>query len=832
MVSRNGRYIPIVIVAALCLAVPLFVSDAEGGSGTVPYGSADVGACLISFDDNGGSGGYSQYVLNGNTFLFPTEYKAPGLSNFSYMGLGKEGYALTGWSLIRNGNASYYPGQIGTALGNQKYYAVWERTVCDTGFGTFEAPHISLHEGTTVTLDADDIQNELESLFIECSQYGRYILTVTEDGSSASSEYYMNGSGTVSAKGFTANLSYNSVSVTGSVTGPGLTKVDLYLDGINLDVHAVWYISSYDPDCDSSVIHHVSYQGTDYGYGPYHTAVKLPGSVDTRQKGWLIDVNGTDAVFGIGSSYTVENRNVLLRTSLYTYEEIASSGVAGVLAYDCNGGHYEGNIAQLVSSEGTVRLSDGIVSKDGSLFLGWNPTGSSEDAIFPPGYLYSISDTYTEMRAVWSEGSASTVSIVFRHPGDSSFDVAYDVCPGFVYAAPVNGFDIEGYGLIGFSSQNVEPGTLPDDVLTEIQTVTSCNYYPVYRQIEYEYTVEYRPNGGSGEMGVQREITAENPFYFPLSGCAYTYEGYTFAGWSEDRYADSGSYDEGDIYIFTEPGTLTLYAIWTESTGPVQGNNTFFVVYRANGQNVTNLPVIRYTVTSEDSWETAVSQRIPVRWGYDFIGWSTGPSDEVAYRPGNTITVDTDNPTVELYAVWSVHTEPGSENLYVYFTDDDGVYFIQSVTAGSPAREIDAPVKSCHAFRGWYYGSVPWDFDTPLNESITLTAKYLKVFHVSVHGNDVTVHLDVSGTSAVIRFSDTHEHTLTYEREYTHEVGRSGTVTVTVTAVDGVYTASGRYDIGTYPDVVENGDDNTVIYIVLGCIGVLAIILVARRFLP
>lgn len=46
------------------------------------------------------------------------------------------------------------------------------------------------------------------------------------------------------------------------------------------------------------------------------------------------------------------------------------------------------------------------------------------------------------------------------------------------------------------------------------------------------------------------------------------------------------------------------------------------------------------------------------------------------------------------------------------------------------ASAPDAPVKSGYRFAGWYSGDAKWNFDTPVTENLTLTAKWEKI-HIS-----------------------------------------------------------------------------------------------------
>lgn len=64
----------------------------------------------------------------------------------------------------------------------------------------------------------------------------------------------------------------------------------------------------------------------------------------------------------------------------------------------------------------------------------------------------------------------------------------------------------------------------------------------------------------------------------------------------------------------------------------------------------------------------------------------------------------------------------------VTYMDGEDVYAMQVVK--DKASAPDAPVKSGYRFAGWYSGDAKWNFDTPVTENLTLTAKWEKI-HIS-----------------------------------------------------------------------------------------------------
>ena len=61
----------------------------------------------------------------------------------------------------------------------------------------------------------------------------------------------------------------------------------------------------------------------------------------------------------------------------------------------------------------------------------------------------------------------------------------------------------------------------------------------------------------------------------------------------------------------------------------------------------------------------------------------------------------------------------------VTYKNGEDVYAVQVVNGKASAS--DTPVKSGYRFAGWYSGDAKWNFDTPVTENLTLTAKWEKI---------------------------------------------------------------------------------------------------------
>ncbi len=647
-------------VVAVSFVFSMLSSESDASSAADEYGSADVGAHTVTFDSAGGTGGYSQHVLNGNTIYLPTEYKASGTANTSYDQISYAGYVLTGW---KAGSTTYYPGQAYTVTGNVTFTAQWKDLTYDC-IGKFggsssdtdtEAQHLAVHTGVSPGLTVDDntgsyllMKNALNRTYI------KYILTVTGNGSPISSTATSTNV-SISADWLTLNISKTggfTFSGTPSKSGIYEITVKMQTKGIGgsygdlEDLDCRWYVSVYD-DNDPSNICHVTYGSYDV-CGPYGTAVKLPDrdSSVKYQNGWNITVKGSPAVYPIGGSYTVELKEMPLTASTYDADSVIASGVLGVIAYNANGGYYNGAIADLVASEGTAVLKNSSsVTKSGYTFLGWNKTGLSSDPIYPAGYVYSAEGEYTELVAVWGNPTGSTVNLYCKNPGNGIQDVTYTVYPGYTYVLPVNGFNLSRYDFLGWSSTKYDPGKGTADAGTSVKIDATTTYYAVFEPKTYTYKITYYANNGTSDsVPVEGTFQGES-FTVDLIECPWTYEGYTFSGWAETKYAASPAFLSNGQYTFNDSGEVVLYAVWSENI------YTYKITYYANNG------------TTDSITDEGTSNRVPFDvtltdcpWTYEkhnFAGWSKNKDSTNPQYLGNGTYRCTDSETVTFYAVWS-----------------------------------------------------------------------------------------------------------------------------------------------------------------------------------
>lgn len=169
--------------------------------------------------------------------------------------------------------------------------------------------------------------------------------------------------------------------------------------------------------------------------------------------------------------------------------------------------------------------------------------------------------------------------------------------------------------------------------------ISSATLNVTTNETDYNYTLAYNANGGSGAPSNQTgSNTGTSPYYtFTVASAPnISKAGHTFLGWSTSSSATSATYVGGNSITVTSSGTTTLYAVWKV--------NTYTVSYNANGG--TGAPPAQ---TKTYNVSLTLSSTVPTRTGYLFQGWATSSTGAVAYQPSGSYTA---NAAVTLYAIW------------------------------------------------------------------------------------------------------------------------------------------------------------------------------------
>ena len=344
------------------------------------------------------------------------------------------------------------------------------------------------------------------------------------------------------------------------------------------------------------------------------------------------------------------------------------------------------------------------------------------------------------------------------------------------------------------------------------------------------YTVTFNGNGGTpGSSSLTgTSITLPSATKSSTTGSTYgststyTYYSvttYTFDGWYTS--SSGGTYKGGAGSTYTPTSNTTLYAHWKSNSTTVY---TYYygIAYDANGGSGGPSSTDGGT-SSSSSKNVTLSNSVPSRSGYTFLGWSTSSSATSAtYAKGGTYSFSYG--TTTLYAVWEQNKTTYYAKLVYNANGGSGAPSQQSTSGeyysnpGSYGFTISstAPTRSGKVFAGWstsstatspsYYagGTIYVSYSSSSSASTTLYAVWkdptLTLYQVgqqyAVVGKTVSFSAicaaDPSGTAVGYETSNVSSGltVTTSGSTVTCSASSVGTYTFTLTAVATGYTSS------------------------------------------
>lgn len=243
------------------------------------------------------------------------------------------------------------------------------------------------------------------------------------------------------------------------------------------------------------------------------------------------------------------------------------------------------------------------------------------------------------------------------------------------------------------------------------------------------YTVEYKPNGGSGTMDSSEHTydVAQN-----LNTNAFTRTGYTFLGWSTDASATAPEFTDAQSVVNltdVDGSTVTLYAVWQK--------NEYTVTFNYNGG--TGSPAST-TVTYDMAYGTLPA---PTRTGYTFNGWTLAETG-TNYVTSATIVATAENHN--LYAQWTPITYT-----VVYDKNGDDKAGITGSTANSTHTYDVAKNLTENGYSRVGYTFIGWNTKADGSGDSYANKESVKNL-TATNGDTVTLYAQWGAKSYVIRF--------------------------------------------------------------------------------
>ena len=396
---------------------------------------------------------------------------------------------------------------------------------------------------------------------------------------------------------------------------------DTYTGGVSMTLYAVWQENT----------RTVTYNANGGTGAPaaqsakVNTAITISSAKPTRENftfvGWGTSANAKVVSYEAGDSYTSKESITLYAI----WEENEAPVVSYTVSFNANGG--TGAPAnQTVEAGQKLTIPSTTPSRENYNFIGWSLDNNATSADYLPGKSYMIKSNVT-LYAVWS---VKTFTITYDANGGEGAPEE-ETLSVLENATITNDEPLrEGYVFMGWakSASATDASYHAGD---QYDGKTDVTLYAVWA--ENVYVVTYDANGGSGapaaervNFGVMAVISATEP----------TRSGYTFIGWGSAADSDSPVYFAGDSYLFDED--VTLYAIWVK--------DAYKVVFDPNGGEAEPEAQV-----GESGQAIIITTEMPLREGYNFIGWSReNNATEPSILGGDEFVDDKD---VILYAVWA-----------------------------------------------------------------------------------------------------------------------------------------------------------------------------------
>ena len=206
-------------------------------------------------------------------------------------------------------------------------------------------------------------------------------------------------------------------------------------------------------------------------------------------------------------------------------------------------------------------------------------------------------------------------------------------------------FTREGYKFVGWSTEADGNVIYTDeDLVNGNNSSDVVTLYAIWLEDSLStetYTIKFDSNGGTGGM---QDMVVYQHASVVLRENAFTRSGYTFVGWALEPEGTVIYTDGQAVNSITTESSITLYAIWTNST------KLLHITYDSNGGTGEMEDTNVYEGTDVQLRTNSFK-----RDGYEFVGWSTTPDGEISYSDEAIVTMasSTEGTSVmKLYAVW------------------------------------------------------------------------------------------------------------------------------------------------------------------------------------
>lgn len=433
--------------------------------------------------------------------------------------------------------------------------------------------------------------------------------------------------------------------------------------------------------------------------------------------GWMTAASGSTA-YDFNATSVYEDTTIYARWTANRY----------TITFDGNGSTSGQMPKQDMKYGLSQTLPEKNFTKTGYAFTGWNTakdgSGKSYANQAIVNNLTSVDGGNITLYAQWSQ---NTYTVRYSSGAADATGNVQDqtVTYGDEFTARDNGFSRTGYTFVKWKVTSGQSGSqiecLPGDTLRDLTDKGGGVVTLTAQWRANAYTVQFNPNGGTGNMS---PIDMEYGETRNLTANSFKRAGYDFTGWrlgdkdSGDAYADRA---EISNLTADDNDSVTFYAQWKA--------HKYHIAFDKNKGDATGT-----TAPLDASFDVEATLTVN---GFSspsasFSGWNTKPDGSGNSYPNRAkvknLTAD-DGATVTLYAQWSTNSYT------VTFIDghDGKTISTAKVTYGGSAQ---LPTKPHH--RG--YKGTNWNGTyTGITSNSTVTLEYEPIsYEIRFDGNGAT----------------------------------------------------------------------------------------------
>ena len=320
--------------------------------------------------------------------------------------------------------------------------------------------------------------------------------------------------------------------------------------------------------------------------------------------------------------------------------------------FDANGGSGTMEPQDMVYSE-PQSLFASAFAREGYSFAGWNTAADGTGESYADGAeVLNLASEDGAAVTLYAQWEPLPYEVVFYPNGaDAGAMDAQLISLDAETPLATNRFARAGHHFVGWNTAADGSGASYADGEAVLNlTDEAGGRVALYAQWEHDsYTIAFDANGGEGEMAAQTVLANET---VKLGQCAFSREGYSFAGWNTAADGTGDAYADGAevANLASEDGaTVTLYAQWDP--------NAYSVHFDANAPSGASTQIAGSMGDQELFYGKAAALAVcgyslP---GYAFAGWNAEADGSGAeYADGAEVLnlASEDGAAVTLYAQW------------------------------------------------------------------------------------------------------------------------------------------------------------------------------------